>query len=211
MAFLAIGLSLYMAVQYFVLGTDKSGLVQDKLKKMSLDNLWYVMVYIHIVTSISAICTGWLQFIGKLRAKSIRAHRALGKIYSYCVLLGGVSGIYLSFYATGGWVSSVGFLLLALLWIYTLMKGIRAITVNKDTQEHQRWMTKNYALTFAAVTLRIYLPLSMAIFGFESFDDYYRAIAWLCWVPNLIFAQWLVNRSKRKKFIFIAGKPGDRE
>ncbi|QMV42423.1 DUF2306 domain-containing protein [Cohnella cholangitidis] len=207
-AFLAIGLSLYMAVQYFVLGADQSGLINDKLNKMNLNDLWYAMLYIHIVTAIIAICTGWPQFIGKLRARSIRAHRAIGKIYSYCVLLGGVSGIYLSFYATGGWVSSAGFLLLALLWIYTLIKGIRAITVNKDTREHQRWMTRNYALTFAAVTLRIYLPLSMAIFGFESFDDYYRAIAWLCWVPNLIFAQWLVNRSKRQKVHFHSWKTG---
>nr|WP_255807636.1 DUF2306 domain-containing protein [Cohnella mopanensis] len=163
------------------------------------------MIYIHIATSITAICTGWLQFFGKLRARSIRTHRAVGKLYSYCVLLGGVTGVYLAFYATGGWVSSVGFLLLALLWIYTLVRGIRAITVNKDRREHQRWMTRNYALTFAAVTLRLYLPISIAAFGIESFNDYYRVIAWLCWIPNLFFAQWLLNRSNHFSILEAGG------
>lgn len=198
-AFLAIGLSLYLALQYFVFGADSAGLVQDKVnQKINLNDLWYIILYIHIATSIIAICTGWLQFLSKLRAKSYRTHRLVGKIYSYNVLLGGLSGLYLSFYATGGWVSSVGFFLLSITWLYTLVRGIRAITVKKDRLEHQRWMTRNYALTFAAVTLRIYLPISMMIFGFESFNDYYRAIAWLCWIPNLIVADWLLYRSKRK-------------
>ncbi|MFC5703341.1 DUF2306 domain-containing protein [Cohnella faecalis] len=197
-AFLAIFLSLYLGVQYFVMGADQSGLVQDKLGEMNLNDLWYVMVYTHVATAIAAICTGWLQFISKLRSRSYRLHKAIGRIYSVGVLLGGISGFYLSFYATGGWVSSVGFLLLSILWLYTLVRGIRAIAVKKDRAEHQRWMTRNYALTFAAVTLRLYLPICMAVFGLEHFNDYYRVIAWLCWVPNLFFAQWLLTRRKRK-------------
>jgi hypothetical protein len=195
-AFLAIGLSLFLAIQYFVMGADQSEFVLDKLNEMTLDGLWYAMLYIHIATSIAAICTGWLQFIGRIRARSIRLHRTVGRIYSYSVLLGGVSGVYLSFYATGGWVSSVGFLLLSLLWLYTMVQGVRAIAVRNNRLEHQKWMTMNYALTFAGVMLRIYLPISIVAFGLEAFNDYYRVIAWLCWVPNLFFAQWLLNRSK---------------
>jgi hypothetical protein len=51
-------------------------------------------------------------------------------------------------------------------------------------------MIRSYALCLAAVTLRLYLPLSGAI-GIP-FDDAYPAIAWLCWVPNLVAAEWLV-------------------
>jgi hypothetical protein len=50
--------------------------------------------------------------------------------------------------------------------------------------EHRRWMFRSFALTFAAVTLRIYLPL-VQIAGLD-FLPAYRAIAWLCWVPNLV-------------------------
>jgi hypothetical protein len=50
---------------------------------------------------------------------------------------------------------------------------------------------RSYALTLAAVTLRIYLPLSHALeIGFE---DAYRLVSWLCWVPNLVIVEvWLL-------------------
>lgn len=43
---------------------------------------------------------------------------------------------------------------------------------------------------FAAVMLRIYLPVSMA--GGVPFESAYPVIAWLCWVPNLVVVEsWL--------------------
>ena len=47
---------------------------------------------------------------------------------------------------------------------------------------------------FAAVTLRLYLPL-----GFLSglrFENFYPAVAWLCWVPNLVVAEWTTLRTR---------------
>ena len=40
-------------------------------------------------------------------------------------------------------------------------------------------MIRNYALTFAAVTLRIWLPLFMLLLGLERFELSYAIIAWL--------------------------------
>ena len=54
-------------------------------------------------------------------------------------------------------------------------------------------MTRSFALTYAAVMLRIYLPLAMIV-GLD-FAQAYPAIAWLCWVPNLAVAQLLIARS----------------
>jgi hypothetical protein len=65
---------------------------------------------------------------------------------------------------------------------------------NRNIAAHRDWMIRSYALTLAAVTLRIYLPASQ-IAGID-FMLAYPAIAWLCWVPNLAVAEWLV-RSKR--------------
>jgi len=62
-------------------------------------------------------------------------------------------------------------------------------------------MTRSYALTFAAVTLRIYLPLSQ-VAGIP-FEPAYQTIAWLCWVPNLIVAEWLILR----RFVDAASEP----
>jgi hypothetical protein len=36
--------------------------------------------------------------------------------------------------------------------------------------------------------LRLYLPASM-VAGIE-FSLAYAVIAWLCWVPNLVFVEW---------------------
>ena len=48
-------------------------------------------------------------------------------------------------------------------------------------------MIRSFALTFAAVTLRLYLPL-IPLLGL-SFIDGYRAVSFLCWIPNLIIAE----------------------
>jgi hypothetical protein len=54
-------------------------------------------------------------------------------------------------------------------------------------------MVRNFALTFAAVTLRLYSPASMTA-GIE-FEVAYPYIAWICWVPNLVAAELLFNRT----------------
>jgi hypothetical protein len=56
-------------------------------------------------------------------------------------------------------------------------------------------MIRSFALTLAAVTLRLYLPLSR-IAGIPFYDAYVP-IAWLCWVPNLLVAEtWLRLRRR---------------
>lgn len=56
-------------------------------------------------------------------------------------------------------------------------------------------MVRNYALTYAAVSLRILLPLLPALLDLD-FETSYQAIAWLCWAPNLVFAEWVLLRNR---------------
>jgi uncharacterized membrane protein YozB (DUF420 family) len=65
-----------------------------------------------------------------------------------------------------------------------------------DRAAHRRWMYRSYALTFAGVTLRLYLPV--AIFGPYGFAAAYAVIAWLCWAPNLFVAEWLLGRRRKR-------------
>ncbi|XID92260.1 DUF2306 domain-containing protein [Paenibacillaceae bacterium WGS1546] len=197
---LALGVSAYLGIVYFGFGVSAAGLIQNKLnQQMQLTNLYYIMLYLHIATGIIALAIGWIQFIESFRKKYMNLHRVIGKIYSGCVLVSGIFGIFVAFKATGGWISTAAFLLLSSAWLYTMIKGMRSIVVERDPQSHRRWMFRNYALTFAAVTLRIYLPLSMLLFGFDDFNVYYRAISWLSWVPNLLFAEWIIRRSQSYK------------
>lgn len=117
---------------------------------------------------------GPFQFSERRRRRDLVVHRRLGSVYLTAVLVGGLP-------------SQFGFALLAVLWLYTGVRGTVSIA-RGDPEGHRRWMVRNFALTFAAVTLRIYLPASMAA-GLD-FTRAYTAIAWLCWVPNLVVAEW---------------------
>ena len=155
-------------------------------------------IYTHAFASIVALTLGPFQFSTRLRQKNTNVHRWLGRTYlTVGVLLGGLSGLYLSQYAFGGSVAQLGFAALAVLWLYT---GLRAyLAVRRGAiAEHRKWMVRNFSLTFAAVTLRLYLPASMAA-GVE-FSLAYSIIAWLCWVPNLALAEWLYNTAHNKAF-----------
>jgi hypothetical protein len=55
-------------------------------------------------------------------------------------------------------------------------------------------MVRNFSLTFAAVTLRLWLPASVA--AGVPFDLAYTVVAWLCWVPNLVAAELLLARTQ---------------
>ena len=65
-----------------------------------------------------------------------------------------------------------------------------------DVDAHRAWMLRSYALTLAAVTLRIYIPLSQ-VAGVE-FEAAYQAISWFCWVPNLLIVEWIVLTRNRR-------------
>ena len=111
----------------------------------------------------------------------------MGRVYVTAVVLGGLSGLALATVSQGGLPAHIGFGLLACLWIVTSGAAFAAIRKG-DVAGHRRWMTRSFALTLAAVTLRIYLPLSLL--SGVPFELAYPAIAWLCWVPNLVVAEW---------------------
>ena len=66
----------------------------------------------------------------------------------------------------------------------------------RDIQAHRQWILRSFALTLAAITLRIYVFL-----GSWSFDlaqpTSYATIAWLSWVPNLIICEWYLRAYDR--------------
>ena len=63
-----------------------------------------------------------------------------------------MAGLYLAIYAVGGFVSALGFGLLAVLLLtFTSIAYLRIRAGNEFS--HKEWMTRSYALIFAAVTL----------------------------------------------------------
>ena len=148
-------------------------------------------IYIHIFTSLIALVLGPFQFNEKFRTTKTHIHRFIGKVYLLCILVGGISGLYMAQFSFGGTISHLGFALLAILWIFTGCKAYFSI-IRKMIVAHYHWMIINFALTFAAVTLRIGLGI-----GFGSgipFEVFYPYLAWISWVPNLLIALVLIRK-----------------
>jgi len=155
--------------------------IQDRVSIVPL------AVYGHLAGGMFAIAFGPFQFSRRLRSRHINVHRWMGRTYLIAVVVGGLSGLALARMSQGGNIAHLGFALLALGWIFTAARAYRHIRAGDDIA-HRRWMIRNFSLTFAAVMLRIYIPLSFA-FGIP-FEQAYPAIAWLCWLPNVAVAEW---------------------
>jgi len=171
------------------------------------------MLMVHIIASMLAILIGPFQFLPGIRkGRWLKFHRWLGKTYLLGILFGGLGGLYMAQFAYGGTISHLGFGALACLWLYTGYRAYKHIR-NKEIEQHRQWMIRNYALTFAAVMLRVWVPLSEAA-GFD-FLMAYRTIAWLCWIPNLLVAEWMISRGRksrpRSRIVDRPDKPGSRQ
>jgi uncharacterized membrane protein len=153
-----------------------------------LDNFTHrrVALSLHALGGAIALLAGPLQFVPRLRENNWNRHRLLGWIYCGAVLLGWCASLWIAPHAQTGWIASAGFLALGSAWIVSTGLAVRFI-LRGDALRHRRWMIRSFALTAAAITLRIYLPL---IFVFHwPFSIAYPAIAWLCWIPNALAAE----------------------
>ncbi|MBL8644977.1 MAG: DUF2306 domain-containing protein, partial [Rhodospirillaceae bacterium] len=126
------------------------------------------------------LCLG--QMSRTLRAKRPDIHRWVGRITVPVAVTSGAAGLLLAVYSYGGWITHMGFGGLGVLTIACPILGWAAMR-RKDVKTHRAWMLRTFLLLFAAVTLRIELPLLAAIFE-GQFRPAYQIVSWLCWVPN---------------------------
>jgi hypothetical protein len=149
---------------------------------------------IHAGLGAMALILGPFQFIRRRDGRRGRWHRVTGALYMGACLLSAPAGLLLALGSTKGPIATAGFGLLAVAWFWTTSLGLRAVLAGRYA-EHGRWMARSFALTFAAVTLRLYMPLG-AFLPVDG-EDAYRAIAFLCWVPNLLMVElWLSSRPR---------------
>ena len=155
----------------------------------------------HAVFSSIALLTGPWQFSRRLRRRSLKVHRWLGRVYCGAVVAGWVTSLPIAAHAQTGQVASAGFLALGAFWIVTTAIGYRKIRAGQ-LQAHREWMMRSFALTAAAITLRIYLPI--VVVTHAPFAAGYSLIAWICWIPNLLLAEWLLRRGRVRTAIAVA-------
>jgi uncharacterized membrane protein len=155
----------------------------------------------HVGGGVVALFLGPFQFIEGIRKKNLRLHKILGRFYGLGVVVGAMGGLAMATRAFGGFPAGLGFGMLAVLWLVTIVMAVTRARQHRIVQ-HREWVIRSFALTLAALTLRIYLPVHGVLLGTEVIDlpfiQMYRAVGWLCWVPNLIVAEWFINSTRKQ-------------
>jgi uncharacterized membrane protein len=159
--------------------------------------------YLHIACGGLALLLSPVQFLARLRARAPRVHRAVGRVALVAIGIAGLAGLVLAPVSLAGPVGTVGFGLLAVLWLTFATTAFRAIR-RGDVDSHRRWMVRTFALTYAAVTLRLWLFLLMilqtnlaGVDGDTAFHRAYLLVPFLSWVPNLLVAEWYLATRRR--------------
>jgi hypothetical protein len=99
-------------------------------------------------------------------------------------------------FAFGGLIAKLGFSISAMFWLYSGACALLAVR-SGAIEEHRRWMVRNFAVAFGAITLRLYLGASIAS-GIDLATAY-ALIAWLCWLPNVLVAEWIYNAGPARR------------
>ncbi len=181
--FFAITIALYASV--FALTEFNNSALKEKLLELP----WTLQI--HALGGAVALLLGLIQFSRVREFVPGKFHKSLGRIYAIAVFSSSLMGLVMAIRADGGLIAQTGFGLLAIIWLGTLFAALMAI-YRKQISVHRTFMLFNYALTWASVTLRVELPFLAIAFGFEVG---YQMIAWLCWVPNLVFAGWWLQKT----------------
>ncbi len=194
-------LMLRMIIDYATFRTDIHFL---KFKQDYIDIPWWrAAFYVHVFSSILALAAGFTQFSPYIRKNYRKIHRIVGRIYAADILIINFpAAMIMAIYANGLWPSKTAFIILDCLWFLFTAKAVIAARAGRF-EEHKRFMIRSYALTFSAITLRTWKIILFNTFHPDPLS-LYMIDAWMGFVPNLLFAEWLIRRkSSRQKTRFI--------
>ena len=160
--------------------------------------IYCIAFYIHIVSSPIALVVGLFLISDFSRRCLPRVHGIVGRVQIAAVCLAvAPSGLVMSFFALGGIISTVAFLLLSVLTSATALLGFRYAILRKF-DEHQRWMWRCFVLLSSAIILRI-LTMVLSPFGWDPVL-LYRFNSWMSWLmPWMILeiANWLSRQTQQ--------------
>jgi hypothetical protein len=173
-------------------GDEVPPFVIEKLP-LPLEGLWLAALKVHVVAASFCLpaCI-LLQWKGLLR-RAPRVHRWVGRTTGFAVLFAlAPSGIYMAFFAKGGPLGTLGFLLSGAITVVAMVQGIRKARARRFA-DHRRAALHVLAQLSVAVTSRVLLVL-LEVTGLASEPAYLLAL----WLPVLGSAA-LVQLTLRKR------------
>jgi uncharacterized membrane protein len=154
------------------------------------------LFYTHVVIAPFALLIGVWQFLPPTRRNSY--HRWAGRLYMVFVGIASIAGFVIATSSESGAAAGIGFMILAVLWLGATAKAYFLARAGNFVA-HRTWMVRSYALTCAAITLRIIVPTGIAL-G-QGFTRSYIAAAWGSWIINLVIAELIVRRVRFRETV----------
>lgn len=166
----------------------------------------YGVLVVHIFAACIALVLGPLQFIPRIRARR-QIHRAIGRAYLMAGVCPAATAAVPVALLSGRPLTEVGLTIPAVLWLVTGAFAYRAAR-HHDYNSHRDWMTRNYALTFLAVTSRVLVPilvLAEIMFTDTNFSAARHNVTSMIpvgqilgWIVNLVVAEVLIKRRRAR-------------
>ncbi|MBY0086985.1 DUF2306 domain-containing protein [Brevibacillus brevis] len=161
----------------------------------------YPLLVAHIVSAFIALLTGFFQFIDRIRLKNPRIHRFLGRVYVYSVFISGFLSLASIFYAEN-FMKAASFLILSLAWLFTCWKGYRT-AINRQYEEHRKWMIRSFGMTLVAVSARLLVPVLLLLYfilhgfslphGMETvIGEVLNVNIWAGLILNFVIVEWVI-------------------
>lgn len=188
-------LIILITLQYVPVDFDVAFL---RIKQDVIGKIHYqIAFFTHVYSSIFVLLIGLVQFSNTLRNRFTKVHRLLGKSYLVLITaLAAPSGLIIGYYANGGIIAQIGFMLLSLLWYYFTYKAIAA-AVQRKFDKHRVFMMRSFALTLSAISLRLLKWVIVSIWELPPMDTT-QIIAWGGWMLNLILLEIYFAFQKRQ-------------
>lgn len=166
------------------------------INKKHLFNYYKIALYTHIFSAPIAILSGLFQFT----FYKSKHHKKIGSVYIFFTLfLAAPSAFFMSFYAIGGFISIINFLLLSILWFYYTYKALLFIKKGLITK-HVQFIIGSFILTNSAVLLRIFLFTNNQ-FEFLNTTNGYIICSILSWLPLLLTYELFLKKKLVNSFL----------
>lgn len=191
LACISILFILYAILKNYLIDPGATGFLSHKtgLKRELNLPVWLNVMYIHVAFACLSMASGLLNLFNGIFEKSRTFHRINGYVYIVSVLLVVVTSGYMSPYATGGKISSVGFNLLNIIWPFITVMALIQIK-RKRMIQHRNWMIRSYAFCFTNMMIHLITFLFHQGFGLIYATSYaigvYGSIVMLLLIPEVV-------------------------
>jgi hypothetical protein len=194
LAMLLAGSAAITAGSLVYFGEELAPFVLEKLP-LPLEDMWMLALRVHVVAA--AVCLpGCVLLSLGIVIRRRRFHRWLGRVTAAAVLLALVpSGLYLSWFAKGGLLSTVGFMLSGAIVATGMVQGVRTARARRLV-EHRRWVLHVLAQLSVAVTSRAML----FAFAAAAVDEQlaYLVSLWVPVVGSFGLVELLLTRTRTR-------------